>query len=164
MMKVYNSVFFFGLEAAPERKSKLSGARIRRPPSSPFFTAAEQVGQQVIREEGGDEELDNDDAGRMYKDDDDDDCEKYFKNRSEQLKNCTWEIQELEMYITDLKDELNVINVTLIAAEEFNDEEILDSNVHRDRVEQREMIISKLKMTEKELDSFKRKLSQLQKG
>ena len=102
---MYDSLFFVGLEPSSGRKRTSGSRKMRRPSKSPFSTPAEQVGQQFIQEElvdstEVDDGYEEDDVGRND--------DKYLRDQ---------EIEELEMYISDLQEEIGVIDVTLVAAE-----------------------------------------------
>ena len=106
---MYDSLFFVGLEPSSGRKTPTGNRMMRRPSNSPFFTPAEQVGQQFIREELPDAEEEDRQNTRVQ----------YESNRLEKEKQeqILIDIEELNMYIADLREEIGVIDVTLVAAE-----------------------------------------------
>jgi hypothetical protein len=90
--KLYDSIFFFGLAPAPKKKN-ISSRRRMRPSKSPFFTSAEQLGQLAIRQEMS---VGTSDRERSV-----------FYGRSR---------EDLLEALADMKEELDVVNITLEAA------------------------------------------------
>ena len=143
---MYSSLFFFGLEPGQGGKySDVERPTFHRPSKSPFFTPAEQLGQQYVRE---------DMLQDVYSSSYPSSNSKWVDNNY--VQSYMQEIQDVEEYITDLKEELGVLEVTMLAAESSNDKKLLDSQLYNYKIKQRESIRYKIKLAEKELEDLQR--------
>lgn len=131
--KLYDAVFFFGLAPAPKKSSSRPFRRMR-PSNSPFFTSAEQIGQQAIRE--GEKERLSPDSN----------SEKSFgsKRTREDLLEC----------LADLKEELNIANITIEAYERVNGEDFNSSRMYKISQAKRRKLMNEIGELEIEIDSF----------
>ena len=137
---MYDSLFFVGLEPSSGRKTPTGNRMMRRPSNSPFFTPAEQVGQQFIREELSDAE-----EGDRYNNRDQHEANRLEKEKKEQI---LIDIEELDMYIADLREEIGVIDVTLVAAEGSGETE---TKQYRLNLEESDRLKRKLREAERDM-------------
>ena len=124
---------------------------MRRPSKSPFFTPAEQVGQQFIREESVSdaEQVDEYSYDNTYEAG----TNQLERERREQI---LIDMEDLEMYITDLQEEIGVSDVTLFAAEgsgETETKQYIETMKESDRLKR------KLVEAERDLGILKKKFS-----
>ena len=132
--QLYNSIFFLGLEEdpAPSKDRQRQSGKRSRPKKSAFFTKAEQMGVQILKSDVKPKDAD----------------------RYRQQKQSSDVIKTLKEYIFDLEEELDIVDVTLSAAENSQDEAFINSVKYKDMKRRKSELLGKIENYKVELRSL----------